>query len=129
MLKYVYLSTKWTVINAIAVKINNDSVWRTSNFYLTAFFKRFLFIVIRRATSRPPRKNKIYWFSGAITWNSLKLSVEMKIDAIAINAKQGSPSSTGLILPSLKTPVLYWLHKAEKKGTIMKTKTVKIITL
>ena len=62
-------------------------------------------------------------------WKLSNPSDEMKINNIAINAKVGNPSSTGLILASLKTPVEYWFHRAEKNTAMIKMNTTGIIML
>lgn len=76
-----------------------------------------------------PIPNKISTFKGANIWKSLKPSDDKNMKSMAVSAKVGSPSSTGLTRPSLKTPVLYWLQRAEKKVAIIKIKTTGIITL
>jgi len=105
------------------VKTSKDKAWRTSFFYLIEFLKISLFIETKRATRIPPMPSRIYWFNGANIWNWSYPSVGKKIKSNEPIAKEGSPSSTGLILPSLKTPVLYWFHIAEKNTAMINTKT------
>ncbi len=111
------------------MKINKDNASSTSLFYLIEFFKISLFIDTSKVANIKHIPAKISWFKGAKIWFWSKPSEDTKINRTAVNAKVGSPSSTGLILPNLKTPVEYWFQRAEKNVAIIKIKTTGIIML
>ena len=93
------------------------------------FLRMSLFIDTNKAANIKHIPAKISWFKGAKIWYWSKPSEDTKINRTAVNANAGSPSSTGLILPNLKTPVEYWFHRAEKNVAIIKINTTGIIML